>query len=374
MIGSDIMADIIDYIDQYGNLTFEEMPFNEIDSLVLSRVSYIPFNGIVSPHCSHKITVLGAFKEFLSKHHDPYKQVLWHDDVPLMAAMAESQRFKKMELCAYRNILDPHREMQFAAITIDMGNGQLFVSYRGTDDTFLGWKEDLNMSFLPVIPSQQEGVNYFNYVCENMKGDIITGGHSKGGTIAIYAVANCVEKYAKRVKAIYCYDSPGFTEKVFKEIEEKEIMKLVYRYVPQSSIVGMLFYNDAKYEIIKSNQMGFMQHDIYSWEIDGKSFKHIKSATKSSMFFDSTIKFWLDKMTFDERRKFIDALFDIIDKTDARTIGELTDNWFENSKTILKSIKNMDYKTRSMILAALFTLAKCVKTNITVSLIKMQGF
>ena len=120
--------------------------------------------------------------------------------------------------------------------------------------------------------------------------------------------------------------------------------------------------------------MGFMQHDIYSWEIDGKSFKHIKSATKSSMFFDSTIKFWLDKMTFDERRKFIDALFDIIDKTDARTIGELTDNWFENSKTILKSIKNMDYKTRSMILAALFTLAKCVKTNITVSLIKMQGF
>lgn len=368
------MADIIDYVYRYGGKTLDEMPFNEIDSLVLSRVSYIPFNDIVSGHTSHKITVTGAFKEFLNRYKDPYKKVLWHDDVPLMAAMAESQRFKKMELCAYKNILDPHREMQFAAVTVITGNGQNFISFRGTDDTFLGWKEDLNMSFLPVIPSQQEGVEYFNKVCESIKGDIITGGHSKGGTIAIYAVANCEEKYRQRVKAIYCHDSPGFTENVFKEIENKGVMDLVFRYVPQSSIVGMLFYNDAKYEIIKSNQMGFMQHDIYSWEINGKSFEHIKSATKSSMFFDSTIKRWLDKMSFEERRKFIDALFDIIDKTDAKTIGELTDNWFENSKTILRSFKNMDYKTRGIILASLFTLAKCVKTNIVVAITSMQGY
>lgn len=372
-IGSGFMADIIDYIYQYGDKSLSEMPFNEIDSLVLSRVSYIPFNGIVSGHVSHKITVLGAFKEFLNRYEDPYSRVLWHDDVPLMAAMAESQRFKKMELCAYKNILDPHREMQFAAITIDMGDGRIFVSFRGTDDTFLGWKEDLNMSFLPVIPSQQEGVEYFNRVCENTKGDIITGGHSKGGTIAIYAVANSKKQNIQRVKAIYCHDSPGFTEDIFEKIQKTGVMNLVYRYVPQSSIVGMLFYNDAKYEIIKSNQMGFMQHDIYSWEIEGKSFKHIKSATKSSMFFDNTIKRWLDNMSFEERRKVIDAVFDVIDKTGAKTIGELTGNWFENSKTILSSFKNMDYKTRSVILASLFTLAKCVKTNITLALSNMQS-
>lgn len=151
-------------------------------------------------------------------------------------------------------------------------------------------------------------------------------------------------------------------------------MKLVYRYVPQSSIVGMLFYNDAKYEIIKSNQMGFMQHDIYSWEIVGKSFKHIKSATKSSMFFDSTIKSWMDKMSFEERQKAIDAIFEIFDRTDAKTIGQLTENWFENSKTILRSFKNLDYKTRSVILASLFTLVKVVKTHIVVAISKMQGY
>lgn len=367
------MADIIDYIDQYGGKTLEQMPFNEIDSLVLSRVSYIPFAEVVSAYASQKINVLSAFKEFLRLHSNPYKAVLWHDDVPLMAAMAESKRFKNMRLFGYKNILDHKREMQFAAVTVDMGNGQLFVSFRGTDDTFLGWKEDLNMSFLPVIPSQQEGVEYFNYICENTKGEIITGGHSKGGTIAIYAVANCKSGYSKRVSAIYCHDSPGFTEKVYREIAERGVMELVYRYVPQSSIVGMLFYNDARYEIIKSSQMGFMQHDIYSWEIDGKSFKHIKSATKSSMFFDRTIKIWMDNMTFEERQKVIDAIYDIFDKTDAKTIGQLTDNWFENSKTILRSFKNLDYRTRGVILASLFTLVKAIKTNIVVAIYKMQG-
>lgn len=88
------MADIIDYIYQYGDKTLEEMPFNEIDSLVLSRVSYIPFHNIVSSHVTHKITVLGAFKEFLNRYRDPYKKVLWHDDVPLWLLWRKARDLK----------------------------------------------------------------------------------------------------------------------------------------------------------------------------------------------------------------------------------------------------------------------------------------
>ena len=82
----------------------------------------------------------------------------------------------------------------------------------------------------------------------------------------------------------------------------------------------------------------------------------------------------MDKMSFEERQKAIDAIFEIFDRTDAKTIGQLTENWFENSKTILKSFKNLDYKTRSVILASLFTLVKVVKTNIVVAISKMQGY
>lgn len=42
------MADIFDYISWRGDLTFEQDGFNELDALVLSRLSYLPFDGAVS--------------------------------------------------------------------------------------------------------------------------------------------------------------------------------------------------------------------------------------------------------------------------------------------------------------------------------------
>ena len=39
------MKNIIDYIKEYGNLTLEEYPFNNVDSLILSQISYIKFEN-----------------------------------------------------------------------------------------------------------------------------------------------------------------------------------------------------------------------------------------------------------------------------------------------------------------------------------------
>lgn len=39
------MKNIIDYIKEYGNLTLEEYPFNNVDSLSLSQISYIKFEN-----------------------------------------------------------------------------------------------------------------------------------------------------------------------------------------------------------------------------------------------------------------------------------------------------------------------------------------
>ena len=40
------MANILDYINENGNITFEEEKFNEIDNLIFSRLSYLPFEDI----------------------------------------------------------------------------------------------------------------------------------------------------------------------------------------------------------------------------------------------------------------------------------------------------------------------------------------
>ena len=49
------MANILDYLDWRGDLTFEQSPFNEVDNLLLSQLVYVDLEGIVVTwllHCS----------------------------------------------------------------------------------------------------------------------------------------------------------------------------------------------------------------------------------------------------------------------------------------------------------------------------------
>ena len=42
------MANILDYIDWRGDLSFDVSPFNEVDGLILSQLSYVIFDGILT--------------------------------------------------------------------------------------------------------------------------------------------------------------------------------------------------------------------------------------------------------------------------------------------------------------------------------------
>ena len=50
--------------------------------------------------------------------------------------------------------------MQFAAIAVLLEDGSAFLSFRGTDATLVGWKEDFSMSFLDAVPAQQAALDY----------------------------------------------------------------------------------------------------------------------------------------------------------------------------------------------------------------------
>ena len=41
------MANILDYLDWRGDLTLKQDPFNEVDNLLLSELSFVDFRGIV---------------------------------------------------------------------------------------------------------------------------------------------------------------------------------------------------------------------------------------------------------------------------------------------------------------------------------------
>lgn len=102
----------------------------------------------------------------------------------------------------YVNKTDLKDEKQFSAITFLLDDGTIYIAYRGTDATFIGWKEDFNMAFITPIPSQEDGVNYLNAVASRVSGELKIGGHSKGGNIAVYSSMRCHPSIQKRITHI----------------------------------------------------------------------------------------------------------------------------------------------------------------------------
>ena len=143
------MANLMDYLDWRGDLTLEISPFNEVDALILAELSFVDFDGIVPPpELGRGLPLIEAAEAFFARHggKDVPMGVLVPDTISkMLRKLMTSPRFRNMTLNGYTALLDDSIEQQFAALTIDLGNGSIYISFRGTDDTIVGWKEDLNM-------------------------------------------------------------------------------------------------------------------------------------------------------------------------------------------------------------------------------------
>ena len=356
------MANVCDYVRWRGDLTLEQSEFNEIDNLILARFSYFPFDKIIR---ENEIATIKELSRRFSNQDVTKLPILWKDDVELFPLMGNSKRFGGMLATKYINKIDAEQEKQFSAITVLMPDGTIYVSYRGTDNTIVGWKEDFNMSFKSHIASQISAKQYLEEIAkEYPSSKIIIGGHSKGGNIAVYAATFASKEVKDRIINVYNNDGPGFCEDVIETAEYQEILPRVHTYIPQSSIIGRLMNHKEKYTIVESVQRGIMQHDLYSWQVLGKEFITLKKLTNESEFIDKTIKDWLENVEPEKREQVIDAVFEILNTTEAQTMKELKANWFANAKTILGTYKNIDSDTKEMVWQTVNELLKVAKNNI----------
>lgn len=356
------MADIFDYISWRGDLSFEQDSFNELDALVLSRLSYLPFDGAVSSCLFDEITLEQAAMRIFAT--DDYeKNLLWKGDADLLKAAAESKRFGKILVSGYVNEVESDVSMQFSATTFEFLKKNYFISYRGTDNSLVGWQEDFNMFFTFPLPSQKKALDYFEKAVRLLDGKFILGGHSKGGNLAVYASAFSNENSRKHIDYVYNFDGPGFSLDKIKDSGFYNIYDKIYTFVPQSSIFGMMFEHEESYTIVKSNQKGFLQHDIYSWEIEQNSLIRLNNTTNFSVFFDHTFKEFLSSLTIEQRKDFTKEVFALLSLTETTTFNEMIKNPFKNTGTILKSFAGLDSKTRNMLLKTIFAFVKSAKNN-----------
>ena len=361
------MANILDYLKWRGDLDFSTVPLNPVDNVIFCQLSYLTLDGIVPcPEDTEGITInhmVEIYNENLKRKGGFISSSLFKQDPEFIKALGSSKRFGKCLLFGYVNQIETVHEKQFSAISILINKENYFIAFRGTDSSIIGWKEDLNMSFQEIIPSQTESVKYLETIAGITKGSLYIGGHSKGGNLAIYAASFCSKQIKKRIKNIYNNDGPGFHEKIIKSEGFNEIKNRINCFVPQSSIVGMFLEHGSDYTVIKSSQSGIMQHDLYSWDVMYDNLIYIDKITISSQYVNRTIREWLGSLDNKHRRQFIDAVYQILNTTGAQTIYDIELSWIRSAYRILKSYRHIDQQTKKLIRKTIYELFRCAGTN-----------
>lgn len=354
------MADIEEYLDWRGDLTFKQDSFNDVDNGLLSALAYVDMRGIV-PESDSKgsITLAEASGKFFEEHTEQQLKVMqsFISETPfLMKKMAESRRFSEIRLSKYMEIIDEEAQMQFAAFHIDLGDGSTYIVFKGTDDTLVGWKEDFNMSFISPVPSQHTAVEYVNNTVKAGEGKLRFGGHSKGGNLAIYAAVHCDGRVRRRILEVYNNDGPGFDKKMVESKEYQDMLPKIKTIVPYHSIVGMLLEHEESYMVVESSQAGIMQHDIMSWQVLGREFVKKEAVSKESGVLNKALSNWINSLDNLKREEFVEALFGIIQASGAKNLSDIRTDRFSSASAAFKLFKTMDKDTRVMIMKILHSL------------------
>ena len=351
------MADIFDYFTWRGDLTLSAAPFNEIDGVILARFAYIPFEYFSQPLPKRFISIRELAGPALADEKLAEEGRWKLRDRELLSAMAESARFGDLEAGFQGSVLDEVLQTQFSAITVRLDEDLYAVLYRGTDNTVIGWKEDLNMSYLSPVPGQRMAADYLRRMAGKVCGRFILCGHSKGGNLAVYAAAFCGADVQERIDAVYNYDGPGFYDRILDTDGFRAVCGRIHTFVPQFSVVGMLLGHRSALTVAHSTQSGLQQHDIYSWEVLGPGFVALDDVTGGSQFLDSTIKEWTADMTQEQFEVFVDAIFQVLSSPNMDTMHEMRENWLSTAFSFVRSVADMDEQTRAAATEAIRLLA-----------------
>lgn len=377
------METVLDYLKEYGGRSFREMPMTEVDSLALCQLSYLKFDGMVPDVSENRPSVT---LKSLAEHPDFEKlfaDVRYeHVNRALFKEMLEGKRFRDMKLNCYVNVVEKEWETQFSAITYILDDGTIYVAYRGTDETIVGWKEDFNMAFLSPVPGQEYSVGYLNRVAGRLRRPFYVGGHSKGGNLAVYSAMNCQPRIQDRIIRVYSMDGPGFRPEVMERCNYAMIADRVSKILPKSSLVGMIFEFDMSFQVVESKTIGLAQHDPYTWLVTGNHLVKANDVYERRKHMDNTLNQWILSLDEQQLRTFVDTLFQVISASDVDNLIDLTAEWRKSMNGIISAMKELDGQTSEMLknmIKSLFEMAGSnmkkevvSKTEATLSLISQK--
>lgn len=334
------MPNLLDYVTDVALESVYDTPLNHIDLLALTELAYLPFDELVPTgyDAEEGIRIDRLATAFFDKMGDkplPLTMVT-KERIDLLKQLATSTRFKYFKVFAYVNDYDKDTEKQFSALTYALHRKEFITIFRGTDDTLIGWKEDFHMAYMEEIPAQQAAQDYLTTLMTREIGRYHIAGHSKGGNLALFATSQLPPAFQLGIQEICVYDAPGFREEQLETAGFKRLQSKLHSYLPQDSLVGMLFHMPAQANVVKSKAYGLGQHVTFSWKIEHRQFVTLDKRTDDSYQHDTTIKRWLASLSQDQLKDFIDTFFDLFIHAGIERFADIA----IDTPTKLRSIKN----------------------------------
>lgn len=362
--------------------TFDEKPFNPVDSAILSQFCMVRCEDIVPalrerksfrglgtavqnllPNSRNAVRFIDLLRA--ERYEDMFTGLIPGRVKDNLLALAASPRFRDVTIRDYLSLFDTERQTQFAAVTFVYQKEFAYVGFRGTDTSITGWRENFNMACSMPVPAQEQAARYLKTVAPKLPRRLFVGGHSKGANLALYAALKATPAVQDRIERVYSHDGPGFKAGTFSAADWARLDGRVHRTVPQESVVGMLMESHATPLVVKSDEHGLMQHSPFSWEVAGDDFVYLDDLADSAKFTDAVFSEWLSRYSDDEAEKVVDALFQAIE---AAGVQNATEVFFGGPKTVAlvtEAAKKIDEDARATLTAALGAFAEIAARTAT---------
>lgn len=334
----------MDYLQIRGVLPFSVAPFAPVDNLILSTCVYLPFERALPPGewlpLPQAVQALERLPDW-----DAVGLVMAKDTPALLVRAARSDRFSPVQVGLCEGALE--EDTQFAALTYRLPDGSLYVSFRGTDDTLVGWKECFAMSYAFPVPAQQLAQAYLVRAARQTTGPLRVGGHSKGGNLAVWAAVHAPADIQARILQVYSNDGPGFGQDLVSTPAYQALAPRLVTYVTQASLVGTLLHQDPNAQVIRSHGVGTVgQHDPFSWQVHGTGFVALDHRSRRGDRESAGFRGWVDSLDRQEREEFTEVFFSLLSASRAETLSELSQSWADSALAAVRAYRDLPPQVR----------------------------
>ena len=339
------MNNIFSYIKEYGEYTFSEKEFNDVDNLVFCSLSYLNFSDTSINIKNHTLEYIGNEYFKLNDFKDIKRLgIPQKNGYLLLEEVIKLRRYKNVIFHDY--VYSANIDKQFSAMMFKLTRDLEYMCFEGTDELVSGWKEDFELSYKFPIPSQIDAIKYANKHIKMTGANVIIGGHSKGGNLALVAAMYTKQYKQFRVKKVYSNDGPGLRLKEFKSGEYRRIKRKYKHIVPDYSMVGIILRNDV-YNVIKTTKKSILSHAVVNWVVEGD---HLVDAelSESSKNLEQKLLTWLINHTDKEKESIVRDTFEVFEEANIGAFVEL--NNFTNIKKVIINLKNIDETTKDMLI------------------------